>query len=102
MKIKKGDKVLIISGKDKSKSGKVVKVLPFLGRVVVEGVNIKKKHVRPKKEGEKGQIVQIAAPVDVSNVKFLCAKCDKAAKIGCKILDNGKKVRICKKCENEV
>lgn len=108
MRIHKGDKVLIISGKDKGKTGKVVKSLPAcagrpsLGKVVVEDVNVKKKHTRPKKEGQKGQIIQMAMPVDVSNVKLICGKCDKPTRVGYKFLENKRKVRICKKCGNEI
>lgn len=69
MKIKKGDKVKIITGKDKGKDGKVIKAFPSRDMVVVEGVNMKKKHMRAKKSGQKGQMVELAAPVHVSNVK---------------------------------
>lgn len=69
MKIKKGDKVKVITGKDKGKEGKIVKAFPAQDMVLVEGVNIKKKHMRPKKSGQKGQIVEMSAPVHVSNVK---------------------------------
>lgn len=90
-----------MSGKDKGKKGKVMKAIPESFSVIVEGVNMKKKHRRPKKSGEKGQMVHIASPMDVSNVKFLCAKCGKASRIGYK-LSEGKKYRICKKCGQEV
>jgi len=102
MKLKKGDKVLVISGKDKGKTGKITKALPRFEKIVVEEVNVRKKHQRSKKEGKKGQIIQIAMPVNVSVVKFLCSKCDKAVRLGYKKVENGKKVRICKKCESEV
>jgi large subunit ribosomal protein L24 len=102
MRIKKGDKVLVISGKDKGKTGKIAKVLPQLGRLVVEGVNIRKKHTRPKKEGQKGQIIQMAAPICASNVKLICPKCEKAARVGYKLLEDRKKVRVCKKCNGEI
>lgn len=71
MKIKKGDKVQVITGKDKGKSGAVVKSYPKLDMVLVENLNLKKRHVRPKKEGQKGQVVDTAAPIHVSNVKKL-------------------------------
>lgn len=102
MKLKKGDKVLVISGKDKGKTGKVTKALPRFRKIVVEEVNIKKKHQRSKKEGQKGQVIQIAMPVDVSVVKFICSKCEKAVRLGYKTSESGKKVRICKKCESEI
>jgi len=101
MKLKKGDTVLIISGKDKGKTAKILKSLPKEGKILVEGVYIKQKHVRPKREGEKGQIVAVPSPLNVSNAKFVCPKCGKAARLGYKV-ENGKKVRICKKCKSEV
>ncbi len=102
MRIKKGDKVLVISGKDKGKTGKVSKALPSFGKIVIEGINIKKKHTRPKKEGEKGQVVQMPSPFNVSNVKLVCDKCSKATRVGFKVLAEGKKTRICKKCKAEL
>ncbi len=101
MKIKKGDTVLIISGKDKGKKGKVLEVFPKEARVVVERVNLRKKHQRPKKSGEKGQIVEMSGAISVSNVKLVCPKCGKAVKTSYKILKNSK-VRICKKCGEAV
>lgn len=101
MKIKKGDTVLIISGKDKGRTGKVTKALPKEGGILVEGINLKKKHVRPKREGEKGQIVNVPAMLEASNVKIICTKCGKAARVGYKI-ESDKKIRICKKCKQEI
>jgi len=101
MKIKNGDTVLIISGKDKGKKAKVIKVLLEKNRIVVEGANLRKKHTRPKKQGEKGQIVEIAAPFNVSNVKLICPRCKKATRIGYKVTEGGK-FRICKKCNQEI
>lgn len=101
MKIKKGDKVQIIAGKDNGKQGKVVTSIPEEGRVVVEGLNVVKKHTRPRKEGEKGQRVEISAPINVSNVKIVCPKCGKISRVGYKI-DKENKSRICKKCEAEI
>ena len=100
MKIRKGDQVLIISGKDRGKKGGVLQVFPKERRIVVEGVNIRKKHVKPKKSGEKGQIAQVLAPIDISNAKIVCPKCGKPARIGYKIIEK-KKYRICKKCGQE-
>jgi len=100
MKIKKGDTVLIISGKDRGKKGKVIDSFPKTGRVTVEGVNLRKKHVRPKKSGEKGQIVALSSPIAVSGLKLICSKCGKPARIGYKI-EGEKKYRICKKCGQE-
>jgi len=101
MKIKTGDTVLIISGKDKGKKGKVIKSLPREGRIIVEGINIRKKHVRPRREGEKGQIVEVPAPFDVSNVKLICPKCKNATRVGYKIVEKNK-YRVCKKCNQEI
>src|SRR3989344_530855 len=85
MKIKKGDNVLITSGKDRGRTAKILKSLVKERMVLVEGVNLKKKHVKPKKEGEKGQVVSKPVPMDVSNVKFVCPKCGKATRLGYKI-----------------
>jgi len=101
MKIRKDDTVLIISGKDKGKKGKVLKAFPKKRKVLVEGVNIRKKHIRPRREGEKGQIVEIPTPIDVSNVKLICPKCKKATRVGYKIMEQ-KKYRICKKCGDQI
>ena len=100
MKIHKGDTVLIITGKDKGRKGKVIQALPREERIIVEGINIKKKHIKPRRAGEKGQIVEIPAPLPVSNVKLLCKKCGKATRVGYKI-EGEKKYRICKKCGEE-
>lgn len=100
MKIKKGDKILIISGKEKGKTGKVSSTLPEEGKILVEGVNLIKKHRKPRKSGEKGQIVQVAKPIDASNVKLICPKCSKATRVGYKLTAD-KKYRICKKCGQE-
>ena len=103
MKIKKGDTVLIISGKDRGKKGKVLHAFPQNGKVSVDDVNLLKKHVSPEKQkhqqkGKKvGQIVEFPAPICVSNVKILCPKCGKSTRIG---KDRGE--RICKKCNQKI
>lgn len=101
MKLKKGDNILVTAGKDKGKTGKVLRSFPKELRILVEGVNLKQKHIRPKKQDEKGQVVKVPAPFDVSNVKIVCPKCSKAARVGYKIVDS-KKRRICKKCKSEI
>ena len=101
MKIKKGDTVLIISGKDRLKKGKVLRVLPKEGKVLVEGVNIRKKHIKPKRSGEKGEKVEMLGFINVSNVKIICSKCGKTTRVGYKTL-NEKKYRVCKKCDQEI
>ena len=101
MKIHKGDTVLIISGKDRGKKGKVLQSFPKEQKIVVEGVYIRKKHIKPKKSGDKGQIVESPGPISVSNVKLICVKCGKATRVGYKI-KNKKKYRVCKKCGQEI
>lgn len=101
MKIRKSDTVLIISGKDRGRKGKVIEAFPEDGRVVVEGINLRKKHLRPKRSGEKGQIVEIPAPLNVSDLKFICPKCGKASRVGYK-MEGGKKYRVCKRCKQEI
>lgn len=102
MRIKSNDKVQILSGKDKGKKGKVLQVLNSRNKIVVEGLNLRIKHMRPKRQGEKGQRIQFPAPIDVSNVALFCPKCSQKAKVGYKILENKKKVRICKKCKEVI
>jgi large subunit ribosomal protein L24 len=96
MNIKKGDQVLVISGKDRGRKGKVIEALPKQTRVIIENINLRKKHVRPKKSGEKGQIVELPGPLNVSDVKIICPKCNKASRVGHK-LEGKKKYRICGK-----
>jgi large subunit ribosomal protein L24 len=98
MKIKKDDTVLIISGKYKGKTGKVLRSFPKKDQVLVEGVNLRKKHQKPKKQGQKGQTVEIPVPLNVSNVQMICPKCKKATRVGYRT-EGGKKYRICKKCD---
>lgn len=97
MKIKKGDTVFIKSGDDKGKKGKVIKAFPKDFKILVEGVNVQKKHQKPKREGEKGQIVQKSAPIFVSNAILICPKCQKKTKIAY-LKNEKKKNRFCKKC----
>lgn len=98
IKIKKGDMVKVMTGKDAGKTGKVAQVLASDQKVVVEGLNILKKNIKPTKQGEKGQILEFSAPVDVSNVQIVCSKCNKVTRVGFKLLADGKKQRICRKC----
>jgi large subunit ribosomal protein L24 len=97
MKIHKGDTIKIIVGKDRGKTGKVLKVLPKRNKVLIDGLNLYKKHVRPKQQGEKGQIVSVPRPIDASNVMLICPGCSRAVKIGYR-LEEKRKVRYCKKC----
>jgi large subunit ribosomal protein L24 len=98
MKIKKGDLVEILGGKDQGKRGRVLKVIGKSQKAVVEGLNLFYKHVRPKREGEKGQRIQVPVPVYLSKLGFVCPKCSKTVRIGYKVLTDGKKVRWCRKC----
>ncbi len=97
MKIKKGDTVLIISGKDRGKVGKVIKSFPEGGKITVEGVNMVTKHQKARQKKDKGEIVRMPSPIFSSNVKLVCPKCGKATRVGYKASDADKN-RLCKKC----
>lgn len=97
MHIKKGDQVKIIAGKDRGKTGTVAKVFPEKERVVVDGINMYKKRVRPKRQGEKGESVLIAFPLKASNVMLVCSNCKKPSRVGAR-KEGEKKMRYCKKC----
>lgn len=101
MNIKRNDTVKIIAGKDRGKTGKVTNVFPKKEKIVVEGVNIHKKHTKPKRQGQKGQTIQMPMPIHVSNAMIVCRGCNKAVRINKKII-GVKKVRICKKCGGEI
>jgi len=101
MKLKKGDNVILIAGKDKGKKGKIIKVFPKIEKVVVEGLNVLKKTQRPKKEGEKGTIIDLPMPLHISNVMIVDPKSGKGSRIGKKDL-GGKFVRIAKKSNQEI
>lgn len=98
MKIRKGDTIKIITGKDKGKTGKVLKSFPKKDKVLIEGLNLYKKHVKPKRQGESGQIVAIPRPIDVSNIMIMCSNCGKAVRVGFK-MDGENKTRYCKSCQ---
>lgn len=101
MNIKIGDKVIIIAGKDKGKTGKVIQVLPENSKVVVEGANLLKKHLRSRQSGQKGQKIELPAPLNASNVMLYCERCARAVRIG-KRTEADKKVRFCKKCKEVI
>ncbi|MBN2197817.1 50S ribosomal protein L24 [Candidatus Wolfebacteria bacterium] len=101
MKMKKGDIVKITTGKDKGKTGKILKTLIKKDKILIEGLNLYKKHVRPKREGEKGQMVSVPRPIDISNTALICSSCNQATKIGHRF-ENKKKVRFCKKCKTTI
>ncbi len=96
-KLKKNDKVKVISGKDKGKEGSIISFVPKKNRVIVEGVNIVKKHQKAS-QSSKGGILEKEASIHISNVKLVCPHCGEAARIGFKYLETGEKVRYCKKC----
>ncbi len=101
LKVKKGDNVLIIAGKDRGKTGKVLKVLPSKMRVIVEGINFIKKHTRPNPQKNiKGGVLEKEAPIHVSNVKIICPDCGKAVRVGRKKVGPKEVMRVCKKCES--
>jgi len=98
MNIKKGDTVVVLSGKEKGKKGKVISCDPEAGRVIVEGVNIVKKHTRPTQKSPQGGIKDQEAPLYESKIMLVCPSCKKPSRVGKKVLTNGDKVRACKKC----
>jgi len=102
MKIKTNDKVIIIAGKDKGKKGKIIKVISEKNRIVVEGANFIKKHIKARRQGEKGQKITVPAPINISNVSLICPKCTKQTRIGYLILENKEKHRICRKCKENI
>ena len=102
MSIKKDDTVVVLSGKDKGKKGKVLEVLPKDGKVIVEKVNIVSRHQKPRKQGEEGGIIKREAPIYACKVMRVCPKCDKPTRPAHKTLADGKKVRVCKKCGAEI
>ena len=102
MNIKKGDKIKIIKGKDSGKIGKVLQVFLVKNRASIEGLNLLIKHLRPRKQGEKGQRIEFPAPINMSNIMLVCPVCGKSARVGSKIIQiagKNKKVRECKKCK---
>ena len=101
MNVKKGDTVVVLSGKDKGKQGKVQSTIPSEAKVVVEGVNIVTCHTKPRKQGEQGGIIKKEAPIYACKVQRVCPKCNKPTRIGHKV-EGDKKVRICKKCGAEI
>ena len=97
MNIRKDDKVVVISGKDKGKEGKVLVANPKAGKVIVEGVSVATKHQKPRKQGEEGGIIKVETPIYACKVMVVCPKCGKPTRVAHK-MDGDKKVRVCKKC----
>jgi len=102
VKIKKNDTVLIITGKDRGKKGKVRKSLPKEDKVVIEGLNLIKRHSKTKGQARQAGIIELEAPLHVSKVMLICSKCAKPARVGYRILDDGKKARICRACSEVI
>ena len=101
MKIRKGDTVQVLSGNDKGKTGEVLETIPKLQKVIVKGVNVRKKHIKPRKQGEEGGIISVECSINSSKVNIVCPKCNKATRVG--MIKEGKnKVRVCKKCGNKI
>ena len=97
MRLKKGDTVKILSGVDKGKTGEILKVIPNTNKIVVKGVNIRKKHTKPRKQGEEGGIIPVECAIHSAKANLVCPKCKAATKIGY-VIEKDEKVRVCKKC----
>lgn len=96
--VRKNDTVMVIAGKEKGKIGKILKVFPSEERVIVEKVNLIKRHTRPSQQNPQGGIIEKEGPIHISNVLLYCTKCAKGVRVGRKVLEDGKKARYCKKC----
>jgi large subunit ribosomal protein L24 len=101
MKLRKGDNVIMLNGKDRGKTGKISIIIPSIDRVVVEGLNLIKKNVRARQQGQKGQIISKERAVSASSVALVCKSCGKPTRVGYKFVGENK-LRICKKCKSEV
>lgn len=102
MKLKKGDTVKVIKGKDRGRTGKIEKVFPKPDKVLVPGINLYKKHARARSEKEPGGIVEVIKPLPVANLALLCPKCNQPTRVGYRIEKSGGKQRICKKCKGNI
>ncbi len=100
--VKTNDEVMVMTGKDKGVKGKVLKAFPKTGRIIVEGVSVSTKHQKSRAQGQPGGIIKKETSIDASNVMLVCQKCGKPSRYGKKVLENGKKVRICKKCGEQM
>lgn len=98
MHVKRGDKVVVIAGKDKGKEGNVIAAFPEENKVIVEGVAVAKKHQKARMQGQASAIIDKEMPIDASNVMRVCPKCGKPARVGVKVFDDGSKAKYCKKC----
>lgn len=101
--IRKNDPVIVIAGKDRGRKGKVLRIIARKSGAVVEGMHLIKRHTRPNpQKSVKGGIVEREAPIHLSNLMLVCPECDKPSRVGHRVLDDGRKVRICRKCEGEI
>ena len=101
MKIRKGDNVKVLSGNDKGKTGEVLEVIPGTEKIIVKGINVRKKHVKARKQGEEAGIIPVECAIHSSKVNVVCPKCGKATRIGYEI-EKDQKVRVCKKCNTKI
>lgn len=102
MSIKKGDTIVVLSGKDKGREGKILEVMPKSGKVVVEGINIVSRHTKPRKQGDESGILKKAAPLYAAKVMRVCPKCSKPTRPASKVKADGSRARVCKKCGAEI
>ena len=101
MRLKKGDTVKVLSGNDKGKTGEVLEVIPKTNKIVVKGVNVRKKHIKPRKQGEEGGIIPTECAIHSAKVNIVCPKCNKPTRIGYE-MQKDEKVRVCKRCGNKL
>ena len=102
MKIKKGDVVMVIAGRERGKTGKVLSLRPDIAKLTVEKLNMIKRHTKPNQKTRQGGIIEREAPLAISNVMFLCANCNNPVRLGLKLLEDGRRVRMCKKCKEVI
>ena len=102
LRIKKNDTAIVLTGKNKGKSGRVLSVATEKQKVIIEGINILKKHMKPNKQYSQGGIIEKEGPIHLSNVMLVCPKCNKGTRIGNTVLDDGKKMRTCRKCKEVI
>jgi large subunit ribosomal protein L24 len=102
LKIRKGDRVRVLTGKDRGKEGEVMRAIPAAGKVIVDGVNVARKHQRPTRATQQGGIIDKDMPLPVANVALVCPSCGKPTRVGYKVDASDQKVRVCKKCGGEI
>ena len=102
VKIRRGDTVMVLTGRERGKRGKVLRVMPTASRVLVEHVNMIKKHQRPTQKLRQGGIIEREGPIHLSNVQVVCSRCNRPSRTGVKILDDGRKTRVCRRCGESI